>query len=142
MKNVILELTRIVKAVAMVVSPTDQVELIVESISQVIGVDVCSLYRINDASEMILLASHGLAVNHEVKLPPGIGLVGLAATRRQPINIADAASHPNYLYVPGSEEEHYRSFCGVPLVRFGEVIGVLVVQSKREQKLSDDNEAF
>ncbi len=114
MKNVILELTRIVKTVAMAVSPTDQVKLIVDSISQVIGVDVCSLYRINDAGEMVLLASQGLTTSQGVKLARGEGLVGLAAASRHSINIADAASHPNYRYIPRSDEERYAAFVAYP----------------------------
>lgn len=142
MKNVILALTRIVQDVALVESPTDQVTLIVDSISQVIGVDVCSLYRINQDNEMVLLASHGLDSIENVKLPAGKGLVGLVAQSRHAINIADAASHPDYFYIEQTHEEQFRSFCGVPLVHFGDVIGVLVVQSKQAQPLSDENEAF
>jgi len=142
MSNTILELTRIVQEVSLVESPPEQVKLIVDSISQAIGVDVCSLYRINENQEMVLLASHGLAIVDEIKLPAGKGLVGLVAKNRHVLNIAEAPAHPDYFYVAQAREENFHSFCGVPLVRFGEVIGVLVVQSTQAQQLSKESEAF
>ena len=142
MNTTILELTRIVQEVALVESPKEQVKLIVDSISQSIDADVCSLYRINENREMVLLASHGLVANKNIKIPAGKGLVGLVVQNRHPVNVADAPSHPDYFYVPHAKEENFKSFCGVPLVRFGEMIGVLVVQSREAQQLSDINEAF
>ncbi|MDH3327513.1 MAG: GAF domain-containing protein, partial [Gammaproteobacteria bacterium] len=142
MSNTILGLTRIVQEVSLVESPSEQVKLIVDSISQAIGVDVCSLYRINENQEMVLLASHGLAIVDEIKLPAGKGLVGRVTKNRHVLNIAEAPSHPDYFFVAQAQEENFHSFCGVPLVRFGEVIGVLVVQSTQAQQLSKESEAF
>jgi len=142
MNTTILELTRIVQEVALVESPSEQVKLIVDSISQSIGVDVCSLYRINENHEMVMLASHGLVARKDIKIPANEGLVGLVAKNRHTLNIADAPSHSDYYYVPHSKEENFQSFCGVPLVRFGEVIGVLVVQSRQAQQLDEASEAF
>ncbi|MFA7552928.1 MAG: phosphoenolpyruvate--protein phosphotransferase [Spongiibacteraceae bacterium] len=141
-KNVILELTRIVQQVALVESAAAQVRLIVDSISQVIGVDVCTLYRTEENKDMTLLASHGLAVHDQIKIPAGKGLVSLVVQRRHPINIVNPAQHPNYYYIESTQEEAFCTFCGVPLVRFGEVIGVLVVQSTQANLLSAENEGF
>ena len=142
MNNAIQKLTEIVQEVALVDSPSEQVQLLVDSISDSIAIDVCSLYRLNENSEMVLLASHGLASSENVRIPAGKGLVGLVARSRHPVNLADAASHPDFFYIPRTEEEKFRSFCGVPLVHYGDVIGVLVVQSRLEQQLSDEAEAF
>ncbi|WP_159931015.1 GAF domain-containing protein [Oceanicoccus sp. KOV_DT_Chl] len=142
MKNVILELTHIVQQVALLDSHQAQVELIVDSISQVVGIDVCSLYRADEHKNMVLLASHGLTVDKEIVIPAGKGLVGLVAQYRHTVNVADSASHPNYYAITNINEEQFKSFCGVPLVSFGEVIGVLVVQGKNQQKLSAENEGF
>lgn len=142
MKNAILELTHLVRQVSLVDDPCDQVKLIVDSISELIGIDVCSLYRSNDDGDMVLLASHGLAVTSALTVPAGKGLVGLVSQSRHPINVAEAASHPNYFYVPETREERYSSFFGAPLVRRGEVIGVLVVQGVRPQMLGEEAEAL
>ena len=142
MKNNIIALTRIIQEVALVESPAEQVKLIVDSISKAIDIDVCSLYRFDEKREMVLLASHGLQSSEEIRLPAGKGLVGLVAKNRHVVNIADAPSHPDYFYVPQAKEENFNSFCGAPLVRFGEVIGVLVVQSTQTQQLIEESVAF
>ncbi|WP_438951559.1 phosphoenolpyruvate--protein phosphotransferase [Porticoccus sp.] len=144
MKSVVHELARIVQTVATADTPIDQVNLIVESISQTMAVDVCSLYLANEQREMLLLASHGLASKavRNVKLPTGKGLVGLVATSRHPVNLADGELHPSYFYVAETREERFHSFCGVPIVYAGKVIGVLVVQSREIRELSEEEQGF
>lgn len=142
--NSLLELTRIVQAVAQAPGSREQVELIVESIQRAINIDVCSLYISQPDASMLLAASQGLnplAVGKSL-LPQGTGLVGRAARSKHPINIADAVSHPDFLYLEGTHEEQFRSFCGIPLVRSGSVIGVLVVQSREGRLMSEEEMAF
>lgn len=144
MKNSILELTRIVQAVTLCGSPEEQVNLIVESIAHVMQVDVCSLYMTNMQGDQVLMASKGLASGAvgKVMLPQGKGLVGLVVDGRHPVNLADADKHPAYYYVRETHEERFCSFCGVPLVNAGKVIGVLVVQGRNARLLSVEEEAF
>ena len=142
MNNTILQLTRIVQQVALAESPAAQVTLIVDSISNVIQCDVCSLYRANAEQDMVLLASHGLTNKGPVTIPRGRGLVGLVAKSRHPVNVKDAASHEHFFYVPQTHEENFVSFCGVPLVLFGKIIGVLVVQSRKSELLDKESEGF
>lgn len=142
--NPLLELTRIVQAVAQASGQAEQVKLIVESIHRAIGVDVCSLYISQPDHSMLLAASHGLdprSVGHSL-LPEGTGLVGLAARSRHPVNVAEASSHPDFRYIAETHEEEFHSFCGVPLVRSGEVIGVLVVQAREARLMSEEELAF
>ena len=141
-KNVILELSRLQKEVLELSSPAEQVRKIVDSISTVVGTDVCTLYLEDQNNSMVLMASHGLSQTGPVSIPAGKGLVGLVASSRHPINIARASEHPNFFYVEGTAEERFQSFCGIPLVRYGKVIGVLVVQSQDAQALSAESEGF
>lgn len=141
-KNVILELTRLQKEVLDLASPAEQVRKIVDSISEIVGTDVCTLYLVDKNGDMVLMASHGLAQTGAVSIPQGRGLVGLVAASRHSINIAKAIDHPNFYYVEGTQEERFQSFCGVPLVRYGKVIGVLVVQRVEPEALSAESEAF
>jgi phosphoenolpyruvate-protein phosphotransferase len=140
--NVILELTRLQKEVLELASPAEQVRKIVDSISEIVGTDVCTLYLGDQNGDMVLMASHGLVQTHPVIIPAGKGLVGLAARSRHPINLAKASDHPNFYYVEGTAEERFQSFCGIPLVRYGKVIGVLVVQSREAEALSPESEGF
>lgn len=140
--NVILELNRLQKEVLELATPAEQVRKIVDSITSVVETDVCTLYLVGPQRDMVLVASHGLAQTGPVSLPEGRGLVGLVAASRHSINIARAIEHPNFYYVEGTGEERFQSFCGVPLVRYGKVIGVLVVQRVDAVALSPESEAF
>lgn len=144
MENLVHELARIVQVIATNEQPIEQVNLVVESIHGAMDVDVCSLYLANNAGDMILQATHGLdekAVRH-LKLPAGVGLVGLVASSRHFTNIAKASEHPNYQFVAETGEEEFASFCGVPLVNAGRVIGVLVVQCRESRLLNQLDEGF
>jgi signal transduction protein with GAF and PtsI domain len=137
-----LEFNRIIQGAALADSPEQQVQLIVNAISEVVATDVCSLYRQNANKDMALIASHGLAKGHPFIIPANQGLVGRVAQSRQSINLINPDELADYYYVAGSNEEQFHSFCGVPLVQRGDVIGVLVVQSRRPQALAPEQEAF
>ena len=141
-KNSMLELNRIIHGAAQAASTQEQVQLIVDAISDVITTDVCSLYRQTSDKAMALIASHGLAKGHPFIIPANQGLVGRVAQSRHSINVIHPEELPDYYYVAGSNEEQFHSFCGVPLVHRGDVIGVLVVQSRRAESLATEQEAF
>jgi phosphotransferase system, enzyme I, PtsP len=68
----------------------------------------------------------------------GQGLVGTIAASAQPLNLSDAQSHPAYRYLPETGEEIYHSFLGVPILRTGRTLGVLVVQNKAQRNYRED----
>ncbi len=70
----------------------------------------------------------------------GEGLVGTIADQAIGLNLADAASHPSFKYLPETGEEIYHSFLGVPIMRGGTVIGVLVVQNRTQRHYTDEEE--
>lgn len=140
--NVLLELTRLQKEVLELDTPAEQVHKIVASVSKIVGTDVCTLYMLGLNADMVLMASYGLAHAGSIVIPAGRGLVGLAARSRRPINLACASEHQDFYYVEGTAEERFQSFCGVPLVHYGKVVGVLVVQSREAGLLPAENEAF
>jgi len=142
--SVLLTLTRIVQSAAEADSPAVQVNCVVDGIQREMAVDVCSLFLRTDHGELLLVASHGLgqAAIGRVSVPAGKGLVGEVAESRHPLNIVEPARHPVFFYLPGSDEEQFRSFCAVPLVRRGAVIGVLVVQRRAPAAFSPEEEAF
>ncbi|HTQ99763.1 MAG TPA: phosphoenolpyruvate--protein phosphotransferase [Candidatus Acidoferrum sp.] len=139
--NILLEFNRLQKEVAELDTPSAQVRKIVDSVSEIIGTDVCTLYMKDQHEDMVLMASHGLVETGPVSIPSGRGLVGLIAQERHAINVAKASEHPNFFYVEGTAEERFQSFCGVPLVHYGKVIGVLVVQRADAVALPPESEA-
>lgn len=96
-----------------------------------LGVDVCTLYHFDEARrELALVASHGLgegAVGY--RMPIDVGLTGRVARTRRPVSAKHPAQHPDFHYVEGSGEERFHSFLGIPLLRFSDLLGVVVVQT-------------
>jgi phosphotransferase system enzyme I (PtsP) len=71
-------------------------------------------------------------------MKPGEGLVGLVVEEAKPVNLANARSHPSFSYKPETGEEIYQSFLGVPILRLGNVLGVLVVQNRTSRLYTED----
>ncbi|MCB1473555.1 MAG: phosphoenolpyruvate--protein phosphotransferase, partial [Rhodobiaceae bacterium] len=68
----------------------------------------------------------------------GQGLVGVIAREAQPLNLPDAQNHPAFAYFPETGEEIYHSFLGVPVLRGGQTLGVLVVQNMARRTYSEE----
>ncbi len=94
--------------------------------------EVCSLYVMRADGALELYATEGLnrEAVHLTTMRAGEGLVGLIARTAEPLALSDAQSHPAFSYRPETGEEIYHSFLGVPLLRAGNTLGVLVVQNR------------
>ena len=119
--------------------------IIVRRVCETLEVDVCSVYLADHAAQAhVLMATQGLNPDAigRVRLKLNEGLVGLVATRSEPLNIQDAPSHPHFKFVPRSGEEPYHAFLGVPVIHRGERLGVLVVQQVEARQFEDSDVAF
>jgi phosphotransferase system, enzyme I, PtsP len=103
--------------------------------------EVCSIYLQRSSGELELFATEGLNKDavHKTRLKRGEGLVGDIALNARPLNLPDAQNHPQFSYKPETGEEIYQSLMGVPILRDGRSIGVLVVQNKT-RRLYDEEE--
>ena len=101
--------------------------------------EVCSIYMIRNGV-LELFSTEGLNADavHKTTLQIGEGLVGLVAKSSRPLAISEAASHPNFAYRPETGEEAYHSLLGVPVLRGGRVVGVLVVQNRTARLYTED----
>ena len=104
--------------------------------------EVCSIYVMRPGQVLELYATEGLKQEsvHKSKLKVGEGLVGLIGDQAIGLNISDAQHHPSFKYLPETGEEIYQSFLGVPIMRGGSVIGVLVVQNRTQRVYTDEEE--
>lgn len=102
--------------------------------------EVCSIYLFRDKETLELCATEGLNPDsvHQTRLRIGEGLVGRVAKASRIINTADAPSEKGFRFMPETGEEVFSSFCGVPIQRLGENLGVLVVQSRDARNYSAD----
>lgn len=140
--DALIKLTHIIQRSTQAENFQQQIQSLLEEITQELTVDVCSLFQQTNNKEMVLIASHGLTSKHPIVIPRNKGLVGQVALLRHNINLTNPAQHPEYYYIPHTKEERLHSFCGIPLVSRSKVIGVLVVQSYQKQPLPDDQEAI
>ncbi|TAH35890.1 MAG: phosphoenolpyruvate--protein phosphotransferase [Alphaproteobacteria bacterium] len=119
----------------------ERLQQVVKAIATGMVVEVCSVYIKRPGDLLELFATQGLnpsAIN-KTRLRIGEGLVGLVASTAQPVVAANAWEHPNFAYRPETEEENFKSFCGVPLLLGGRVVGVLVVQNIKQRHYNDDD---
>ncbi len=117
-----------------------RLDMVVRIIAGSMVAEVCSLYMRRAGGEMELFATEGLdtAAVHVTRMKPGEGLVGEIMKLGRPLNLADAPEHPAFSYRPETGEDPYHAFLGVPLLRGGRAIGVLVVQNRTERVYTDD----
>ena len=103
--------------------------------------EVCSIYLKRQDGSLELFATEGLnpAAVHNTFMKRGEGLVGRCAELAVPINEPDAQNHPAFSYRPETGEEVYHSFLAVPILRGGDVLGVLTVQNKTHKEYSDED---
>ena len=118
----------------------ERLDRIVRIIAADMVAEVCSAYVMRAGEVLELFATEGLQPEavHRTRLRVGEGLVGdIAATpgrwrwpTRSPIPISPIG--------PETGEEIYHSLMGVPILRGGRVLGVLVVQNRTLRHYTED----
>jgi phosphotransferase system, enzyme I, PtsP len=118
----------------------ERLDRIVRLVAAEMTAEVCSAYVMRAGEVLELFATEGLRAEavHRTRLRVGEGLVGLIAATARPLALSNAQSHPAFAYRPETGEEIYRSLMGVPLLRGGRVLGVLVVQNAAEHQYDED----
>jgi phosphotransferase system, enzyme I, PtsP len=124
------------------VSAQERLDKIVVLIAANMVAEVCSVYVLRVDSTLELYATEGLnkSAVHQTVLRSDEGLVGLVASEANPINLSDAQNHPAFSYRPETGEEIYHSFLGVPVLRAGNTLGVLVVQNRARRTYTEEEE--
>ncbi|SIQ64158.1 phosphotransferase system, enzyme I, PtsP [Rhizobium sp. RU35A] len=133
-------LKRLRELMAEPLEPQERLDRIVSQIASNMVAEVCSVYVLRSDGVLELYATEGLnkGAVHLAQLKMGQGLVGTIAASAQPLNLSDAQAHPAFRYLPETGEEIYHSFLGVPILRAGRTLGVLVVQNKAQRNYRED----
>ena len=133
-------LKRLRELMAEALEPQDRLDRIVGEIAKNMVAEVCSFYVLRSDGVLELYATVGLnpGAVHLAQLRLGQGLVGTIAAGAQGLNLSDAQSHPAFAYLPETGEEIYHSFLGVPILRAGRTLGVLVVQNRTMRTYRED----
>jgi len=117
-----------------------RLDRIVKIIAADLIAEVCSVYVMRAGQVLELFATQGLNPDavHKTRLRVGEGLVGEIAQTARTLALADAQSHPNFAYRPETGEEIYHSLMGVPILRAGRTLGVLVLQNRTYREYTDE----
>ncbi|MEM8936952.1 MAG: phosphoenolpyruvate--protein phosphotransferase [Pseudomonadota bacterium] len=133
-------LRRMHDVVAQEGSAQDRLDQLSTVIAGHVVADVCSIYLRRPDDSLELYSTEGLNPEavHKTSLIWGEGLVGLVAESGKPLVTADAPYHPAFAYRPETQEDPFHSFLGVPLIRSGKTLGVLVVQNRAARVYVDE----
>jgi phosphotransferase system enzyme I (PtsP) len=133
-------LKRLRELMAEPLDPQGRLDRIVHHIALNMVAEVCSLYVLRADSVLELYATEGLNPGsvHHAQLRLGQGLVGTIAASARALNLSEAQQHPAFAYLPETGEEIYNSFLGVPVLRAGRTLGVLVVQNRTKRQYRED----
>jgi phosphotransferase system, enzyme I, PtsP len=121
-------------------TPDERLAAAVRQVAANMVAEVCSVYLLRSGDVLELYATEGLKPEsvHITRLRVGEGLVGDIAAKARPLALADAQSHPQFAYRPETGEEIYHSLLGVPILRGGRMIGVLVVQNRTRRRYVEE----
>src|SRR5712691_3802034 len=135
-------LRRLREVMAEPVSAQERLDKIVVLIAANMVAEVCSVYVLRVDGSLELYATEGLnrEAIHLTVLRSDEGLVGLVAREAKSVNLSEAHEHPAFSYRPETGEEIYHSFLGVPILRGGNTLGVLVVQNRARRTYSEEEE--
>ncbi len=133
-------LRRLREIMAEPISAQDRLDKIVRQIAANMVAEVCSVYVLRSDGILELYATEGLKPEavHSASLRTGQGLVGTIADEACTLSLSDAKSHPAFRYLPETGEEIYNAFLGVPILRAGRTLGVLVVQNRAHRAYADE----
>ncbi len=133
-------LRRLREIMAEPISAQARLDKIVTQIAANMVAEVCSVYVLRSDGVLELYATEGLKREavHNVTLRVNEGLVGTIAATAAPLNLSNAQSHRAFAYLPETGEEIYNAFLGVPILRAGGILGVLVVQNRAHRTYHEE----
>lgn len=133
---------RVAQQAAAILNPDELLPQIVELTKQSFDLYHAHIYLLNDTQDRLVLAAGAgevgrtmLARGHNIPVNAR-SLVARAAREQRPVIVADIARDPNFLANPLLPNT--RSEAAFPLVARGRLLGVLDVQSDREDRFGPD----
>ncbi|MCW8834010.1 MAG: phosphoenolpyruvate--protein phosphotransferase, partial [Colwellia sp.] len=120
-------------------------ERMVSQIKKALKTDCCSVYLADYSQQhFLLMASDGLAITSLGQTTIGFseGLVGLVGQREEPLNIANAHHHKDFINAPEVQEDDFNAFLGTPIIHRRKVLGILSIQQKQARHFTENDEAF
>ena len=132
-------LRRIVQEVMGENTLDESLSTLVNNLVEHFGCDASSIFFCDDEKgEYVLAAQAGLGnVKQTLRLPYGMGVLGLVAEREEIINLDDLTQHPAYEVDPNYQDIEFKGYMGVPVVASGSLVAVVVLYRKDARKFSE-----
>jgi signal transduction protein with GAF and PtsI domain len=114
-------LHRVISAANSTLDLDTSMQMVVETVAEVIGVEACSVYLYDKSSDdLTLRATRGLntAAVGQVRLQLGEGVTGWAAREGRPVTVHDVQRESRFRLHPMLDEDPFRSILAVPIVLF------------------------
>lgn len=114
-------LHRIISAANSTLDLDASLQLVVETVVEVMSVDACSIYLYEKSTDnLILRATHGLnsAAVGQVRIAMNQGITGWAAHEGRPVSIRDVRREPRFHAEPALGEDRLHAILAVPIVLF------------------------
>jgi sigma-B regulation protein RsbU (phosphoserine phosphatase) len=109
-----------------------------EQVKRVIDYQILSIMLYDEDQKIFrhrLDVKHGQRVQGKLRVAASEGIVGAAATLREPVLAPDVSADPRYLMV----NPETRSELAIPMIHKGKIIGVLDLESAQLNAFSDEH---
>ncbi|MCE0493242.1 phosphoenolpyruvate--protein phosphotransferase [Vibrio salinus] len=138
------QLRSIVEQVSKIDNIQQALQVLVKETCQAMSTECCTIYLANEEKQRLeLMATQGLKFRgNKIHISYSEGLVGLVKRSAEPLNLAEASTHPNFKYFKQLGEEIYHSFLGTPIIYRKQILGVLVVQQREPRQFNEIEESF
>ncbi|MFV8450065.1 phosphoenolpyruvate--protein phosphotransferase [Vibrio campbellii] len=138
------QLREIVEKVSRVDDVHLALDILVKETCAALCTECCTIYLANEEMQRLeLMATQGLTFEGDsIHINFNEGLVGLVKRSAEPLNLAEASTHPDFKFFPQLGEQVYHSFLGTPIIHRKQVLGVLVIQQKTPRLFSEMEESF
>ncbi|RLV61706.1 phosphoenolpyruvate-protein phosphotransferase PtsP [Parashewanella curva] len=136
-------LKKISQSMAAAANYEQALNILVTGTKEAMLTECCSIFILEN-QKLVLSATDGLQQSAvgKVKVPVSEGLIGLTVQREEPLNLADAHSHPSFKAYPEVMEEEYCALLSVPIIHRKQVLGVITLQQHESRQFTESEEAF
>ena len=138
-------LRRIVEEVEATSNLGEALSILVKLTQEALEVEACSVFMVDFRThDYVLMADIGFnnSALKNLRIKAHQGLIGVIGDQKKTLNLQDAVTHPNYIYIPEAAANLFHAFLGVPIIANRRLLGVIIVQQKEKRRFAEDEEAF
>jgi sigma-B regulation protein RsbU (phosphoserine phosphatase) len=136
--NTLLLLNEVSREMSSILDVEELLRRAAEQVKRVIDYHILSIMLYDDEQKIFrhrLDVKHGQRVQGKLRVAASEGIVGAAATLREPVLVPDVSVDPRYLMV----NPETRAELAIPMIHKGKIIGVLDLESPQLNAFREDH---